>query len=145
MILFDAETSHRAVNISFVSDEKIGAKSFALNHIDCSSYSAPKLDVINLSAVLPFLDTRLSVSKGIWRLCLGIIQDSITNSAPDFSSGHHLPDCGFEPCVASGSVLTAQGLEPASDSVSPSLSAPSSLMLCLKNKEALGRLGGAVG
>ena len=32
---------------------------------------------------------------------------------------------------ASGSVLTAQNLEPASDSVSPSLSAPSLLMLCL--------------
>ena len=32
---------------------------------------------------------------------------------------------------ASGSVLTAQSLEPASDSVSPSLSAPSLLMLCL--------------
>ena len=31
----------------------------------------------------------------------------------------------------SGSVLTAQSLQPASDSVSPSLSAPSPLMLCL--------------
>ena len=30
-----------------------------------------------------------------------------------------------------GSVLTAQSLEPALDSVSPSLSAPSLLMLCL--------------
>ena len=39
---------------------------------------------------------------------------------------------------ASGSVLTAQSLEPASDSVSPSLSAPPPRMLCLtlflKNK-----------
>ena len=38
----------------------------------------------------------------------------------------------------SGSVLTVQSLEPASDSVSPSLSAPPLLMLCLslslKNK-----------
>ena len=36
----------------------------------------------------------------------------------------------------SGSVLTAQSLEPASDSVSPSLSAPPPFMLCLclKNK-----------
>ena len=38
----------------------------------------------------------------------------------------------------SGSVLTAQSLEPDSDSVSPSLSAPPPLMLCLfpskKNK-----------
>ena len=32
---------------------------------------------------------------------------------------------------ASGSVLTAQGLELASDSVTPSLSAPPSLMFCL--------------
>ena len=32
---------------------------------------------------------------------------------------------------ASGSVLTAQSLEPASDSVSPSLSAPPLLALCL--------------
>ena len=43
---------------------------------------------------------------------------------------------GFNP--VSGSVLTAQSLEPASDSVSPSLSAPPPLVLCLflslKNK-----------
>ena len=32
---------------------------------------------------------------------------------------------------ASGSVLTAQSLEPVSDSVSPSLSAPPLFMLCL--------------
>ena len=40
--------------------------------------------------------------------------------------------------LALGSVLTAQGLEPALDSVSPSLSAPPPLTLCLtlflKNK-----------
>ena len=35
---------------------------------------------------------------------------------------------------ASGPVLTAQSLEPALDSVSPSLSAPPPLMLCLQNK-----------
>ena len=39
---------------------------------------------------------------------------------------------------ASGSVLTAEGLEPASDPVSPSLSAPPPLSICLslflKNK-----------
>ena len=34
----------------------------------------------------------------------------------------------------SGSVLTAQSLEPASDSVSPFLSAPPLLMLCLYQK-----------
>ena len=33
-----------------------------------------------------------------------------------------------------GSVLTAQSLEPASDSVSPSLSAPPPLVLCLYQK-----------
>ena len=35
----------------------------------------------------------------------------------------------------SGSVLTAQNLEPASDAVSPALSAPPPLMLFLKNKD----------
>ena len=35
---------------------------------------------------------------------------------------------------ASGSVLTAQSLKPASDSVSPSLSAPPLLVLCLSQK-----------
>ena len=43
------------------------------------------------------------------------------------------------PSPASGSVLTAQSLEPVSDSVSPSLSAPPLLTLCfcLKNKSTL--------
>ena len=47
---------------------------------------------------------------------------------------------------ASGSVPTAQSLEPVSDSVSPSLSAPPQLVLSLSkiNKHS-GRLGGAVG
>ena len=52
----------------------------------------------------------------------------------DFGSGHDLTVCGFEP--ASGSVLTAQNLEPASDFVSFSL-CPSpglSLSLSLKKK-----------
>ena len=35
------------------------------------------------------------------------------------------------PSPASGSVLTARSLEPVSDSVSPSLSAPPPFMLCL--------------
>ena len=49
---------------------------------------------------------------------------------------------------ASSSVLTTQSLEPASDSVSPSLSAPPLLAVCFslsKIKIKLGRLGGAVG
>ena len=43
---------------------------------------------------------------------------------------------------ASGSLLTAQSLEPVSDSVSPSLSAPPlfALCLCLKNKQTLEKL-----
>ena len=48
----------------------------------------------------------------------------------DFSSGHDLVVCGFEP-PALGSVLTARSLEPASAAVSPSLSAPPRLILCL--------------
>ena len=47
--------------------------------------------------------------------------------ATDFGSGHDLMVRGFEPCV--GSVLTAQSLEAALDSVSPPLSAPPLLML----------------
>ena len=43
-------------------------------------------------------------------------------SGSDFGSGHDLRVHGFEPCISS--VLTARILEPASDSVSPSLSAP---------------------
>ena len=58
---------------------------------------------------------------------------------------------------ASGSVLTAQNLEPGSDSMSPPLSAPPLLMLCLSLslpkinifkkilKEGDGHLGGSVG
>ena len=48
---------------------------------------------------------------------------------------------------ASGSVLTAQGLEPASDFVSPSLYAPPPLVhtLSLSKINIEGRLGGAVG
>ena len=43
-----------------------------------------------------------------------------------FSSGHDLTAHGFEPCV--GLCADAQSLEPASDSGSPSLSAPHMLM-----------------
>ena len=52
----------------------------------------------------------------------------------DFKSGHNLAVCEFEPHIglgADGSELMAQSLELASDSVSPSLSAPPSFMLCL--------------
>ena len=63
---------------------------------------------------------------------------------PDFGSGHDLAVREFEPRVG----LWAQNLEPASDSVSPSLSAPPLFMLCLSLSQKQikqGRLGGAVG
>ena len=47
--------------------------------------------------------------------------------ASEFGSGHDLAVRGFEPRVG----LCAQSLEPASDSVSPSLSDPPPFMLCL--------------
>ena len=47
--------------------------------------------------------------------------------ACDFGSGHDLTVCGFKPRVG----LCADSSEPASDSVSPPLSAPPPLMLCL--------------
>ena len=51
--------------------------------------------------------------------------------ASDFGSGQVMISRSVNSSPASGSVLTAQSLEPASDSVSPSLSAPPLLMLCL--------------
>ena len=47
-----------------------------------------------------------------------------------FGSGHDLMVCGFE-SPPSDSVLIAQSLEPASDSVFPSFSAPPLLTICL--------------
>ena len=52
--------------------------------------------------------------------------------ASDFGSGHDLEVCDLSPTA--GSVLTAQSLDPASDSVSPSLSAPPPLKLCVSQK-----------
>ena len=51
----------------------------------------------------------------------------------DFSSGHDLT-VAVSSSRASGSVLTAQRLEPALGSASPSLSAPSLLVLSLSQK-----------
>ena len=45
--------------------------------------------------------------------------------------GHDLAVREFEPRVRPGSGLMAQSLEPVSNSVSPSLSAPPPFMLCL--------------
>ena len=49
----------------------------------------------------------------------------------DFGSGHDLTVQFVSSSPAMGSVLTDQSLEPASDSVSPSLSAPPPLTLSL--------------
>ena len=49
--------------------------------------------------------------------------------ASNFGSGHDLAVHGFEPRV--GLCADSQSLEPVSDSVSPSFSAPPLLMLCL--------------
>ena len=49
--------------------------------------------------------------------------------ASGLRSGHDLAVCEFKPRV--GLCADAQSLKPASDSVSPSLSAPPLLMLCL--------------
>ena len=47
------------------------------------------------------------------------------------TSAHVMISRSMSSSPASGSVLTAQSLEPVSDSVSPSLSAPPLFMLCL--------------
>ena len=62
---------------------------------------------------------------------LGHLGGSVSR-APDFSSGHDLMVPEIETWVCS--VLKAQSLEPASDSVSPPVSAPSLLVLSLSQK-----------
>ena len=54
-----------------------------------------------------------------------------SGQAFDFGSGHDLMVWSVISSPASGSVLAAQSLELVSDSVSPSLSAPPLLTLCL--------------
>ena len=73
----------------------------------------------------------------------------LSRLSADFRSGHDLTVCEFEP--ASGSVVMARILEPALDSVSPSLSASPLLALCLskinkpKKKRFVGGNDGANG
>ena len=57
----------------------------------------------------------------------------------DLTSAQVMISWSVSSSPTSGSVLTAQSLEPALDSVSPSLSAPPPLTLCLslKNKQTL--------
>ena len=60
--------------------------------------------------------------RGTWRGSVGYVSD--------FSSGHDLAVCEFEPCIG----LSALSKEPTSDPLSLSLSAPPLLVLSLKNK-----------
>ena len=73
-------------------------------------------------------DTRREVSKVLGDGAPGWL----SQLRSDFSSGHDLMVHGCEPL--SGSVLTAQNLDAASDSVSPPLSAPPLPTLCLSLK-----------
>ena len=82
------------------------------------------------------LEQSLSINSIVLCQLLGHLGGSVS-WASDFGSGHdHSQSMGLRP--VSGSVLTSQSLEPALDSVSPSLSASSLLVLCLclslKNK-----------
>ena len=72
----------------------------------------------------PCLPTSLSHKKPKWSERLG----ASVGWASDFDLGHDLAVCEFGPL---GSMLTTQSLSPASNSLSPSLSAPPLLMLCL--------------
>ena len=68
---------------------------------------------------LQFLE--LDFSRGAW----------VAQSVELLTSAEVMISRSVSPSPASGSVLTAQSLEPASDSMSPSLSDPPSLMLCI--------------
>ena len=66
-------------------------------------------------------DTRMPEDRGAW----------VAQSVEHPASARVVISQFVGSSPTSGSVLTAQSLEPASDSVSPSLSAPPQLMLCL--------------
>ena len=55
--------------------------------------------------------------------------------ASDFGSGHDHMVCEFEPRIR----FCADSLEPASESVSPSLSAPPQLVLCLSVSQKINK------
>ena len=65
----------------------------------------------------------------------------VTQSVKRLTSAQVMISQSVSSSPTAGSVLTAQSLEPVSDLVSPSLSAPPPLMLCLslslKNKQTL--------
>ena len=70
--------------------------------------------LMNLKKCLGKLGLKIKFRRGAW------VALSVTRL--DLSSGHDLMVCSSSP--TSGSVLTAQSLEPVSDSVSPSVSLP---------------------
>ncbi|XP_053060453.1 mediator of RNA polymerase II transcription subunit 27 isoform X2 [Acinonyx jubatus] len=97
-------------SLSFVLEEtNLRVHEHIQQRLSCSSAEAPKYS--GLKNVDPSRG-RLGGSVG---------------EASDFGSGHDLAVRGFEPHVG----LCADSLAPASDSVSPSLSAPPPLTLCL--------------
>ena len=63
--------------------------------------------------------------QGAW------VAQSVKHLTPDFSSGHDLMVCEFKPQIG----FCADSVEPAWDSPSPSLSAPSLLMLSLSQNK----------
>ena len=62
--------------------------------------------------------------RGTW------VAESIKHLTLHFGTGHDLMVCGFEPCIG----LCADSVEPAWDSLSPTLSAPPLLSLSKINK-----------
>ena len=80
---------------------------------------------VSISSLGPAGNHRL-IKKSSLGLLLGIAQSVTCLTSAQVMISQFM---GSSP--ASGSVPTAESLEPASDSVSPSLSAPPLLMLCL--------------
>ena len=89
------------------------------------SISSPPLcsDTQHINVLFTAFKSQAEATIEKWGLGGSVTQVS------DLGSGHDLTVCEFEP--ASVSVLIAQSLEPASDSVSPSHSDPPLFMLCL--------------
>ena len=85
----------------------------------------PPKELDEWSSVLPFSSPRFkNMLRGYWGA-------SVAQSVKRQTSGQVMISRFVGSSPTSGSVLTAQSLEPASDSVSPSLSAPPPFMLCL--------------
>ena len=108
------------------------SKARRLVHLEGKNDSGPKSrdsgfqKILLNKDLLPSFKTKLHLPDSILKAEEGHLGGSV-GWASDFGSGHDLVVTSSSP--ASGSVLTAQSLEPVSDSVSPSLSAHFPLML----------------